>query len=60
LIIEKILYLLVQTYIILNHNSGENSIKLLKFNVIYDLNTNGGELVQLLGANCRGVNWRRP
>ena len=35
-------------------NSGENSIKLLQFNIIYDLNTNRGELVQLLGANCRG------
>jgi len=29
--------------IILIHNSGKNSIKLLRFNLIHDLNTNGGE-----------------
>ena len=54
--ITTLLYLLFQLYIILIHKSGKNSIKLLKFNLIYDLNTNGGELVQLSGANCRGVN----
>ena len=43
---HSVIFLLL---IILIHNSGKNSIKLLKFNLIHDLNTNGGELVQLLG-----------
>ena len=30
-----------------------------KFNLIYDLNTNGDELVQLLGVDV-GLNWRWP
>ena len=42
-------FLLIRT-----HNSGKNSINLLKFNLILDLNTNGVELVQLLGRIVAG------
>ena len=51
--IDYIIILISSIYnyiIILIHNSGKISIKLLTFNLTYEGNTNGGELVQLLGG----------